>query len=241
MRVSTVNAIPNCISVVDGYLLRITTPNKKEAMNVRSFFSGHYQCHGVNIQAACDADCRFTYLAMAAPGVTADRDAILECSLFDLIEALPFGYVTIGDAAYTPTEHMVAMYYGADRKQPKYDNFNFYASQCRIRIEMAFGLMQVKWGILQRPISTRLKNLKWLIVAIARLHNFVIDERLSGANDAPSELSYLPTQPDDENGDPVELDGLFTQFPAWSAVREEMADRVANLHLSRPAGNRIVP
>jgi hypothetical protein len=39
--VSTEQAITNCVGVVDGYLLRIKVPAKKEAKNVRAFFSGH--------------------------------------------------------------------------------------------------------------------------------------------------------------------------------------------------------
>ncbi|CAB9497043.1 expressed unknown protein [Seminavis robusta] len=44
-------AIQNCVGVADGYLMRIRVPTKKETGNIRSFFSGHYQCYGVNIQA----------------------------------------------------------------------------------------------------------------------------------------------------------------------------------------------
>jgi hypothetical protein len=43
--ISTEGAIHNCAGVVDGYLLRCKVPSKKEVKNVRSFFSGHYQCY----------------------------------------------------------------------------------------------------------------------------------------------------------------------------------------------------
>ena len=46
--------INNCVSVIDGYHLEIETPSKSEVGNVRSCFSGHYQTHGVNVQAACE-------------------------------------------------------------------------------------------------------------------------------------------------------------------------------------------
>ena len=72
-------AIINCVGVIDGYLLRIKVPSKEEAGNVRSYFSGHYQCYGVNIQAVADHWSRFTYIGLAAPGVTADRDALEQC------------------------------------------------------------------------------------------------------------------------------------------------------------------
>jgi hypothetical protein len=38
-------AIPNCVGVLDGYLLKINTPRKNWAKNVRLYYSGHYQCH----------------------------------------------------------------------------------------------------------------------------------------------------------------------------------------------------
>lgn len=48
--ISFQGCIDNCAYVVDGYHLQMTTPSKKEANNVRSYFSGHYQTYGVNIQ-----------------------------------------------------------------------------------------------------------------------------------------------------------------------------------------------
>lgn len=172
--ISTGGVIKNCAGVVDGYLLRIRVPSKAEVKNVRSFFSGHYQCYGVNIQACADHHSRFVHFAFAAPGVTGDRDAIKQCSLYNLVEGLPKGVCIIGDAAYTPTEHMVPIFQGADRLNARNDNFNFYASQCRIRVEMAFGMMQSKWGALQRPIGCTLSNMVWLSQGIARLHNYCI-------------------------------------------------------------------
>jgi DDE superfamily endonuclease len=89
-----------------------------------------------------------------------DNQAINEVDIGKLIGKLPFGFCVIGDAAYTATEHLVPMYYGADKHNPKYDNFNFYASQLRIRIEMAFGMMTKKWGILWRPLIVQLEKIK---------------------------------------------------------------------------------
>jgi hypothetical protein len=28
-----------------------------EVIKVQSYFSGHYQCYGLNVQATCDASC----------------------------------------------------------------------------------------------------------------------------------------------------------------------------------------
>ena len=247
--ISTECAIKNCVGVVDGYLMRIRVPSKKEVSNVRSFFSGHYQCYGLNIQGVADHHSRFIYFAVAAPGVSPDRDAIAQCNLKNLIQDLPFGVCVIGDAAYEATENLVPIYQGLDRLQQKYDNFNFFASQCRIRVEMAFGLMQMKWGILQRPLCCSLKNVKWMAQAIARLHNFVIDERLAEGEDPVQEVrrvaeagqpSYHPTVPHDHSGNPIDLDQLLAgTIQGHSHLREEMVRRVQRLQLQRPIGNRI--
>jgi hypothetical protein len=103
--ISHQGVINNCVGVGDWFLLGIATPPKSQVSNVRSFFSGHYKCSGLNVQAAGDHHSRFIYIAVAGPGVMGDNDAIGECSLGKLIENLPTGYVVIGDAAYTPTEH----------------------------------------------------------------------------------------------------------------------------------------
>ena len=180
--ISQQGCIWNCIAVVDGYHLQIQTPSKKEARNVRSFFSGHYQTYGVNVQAACDHNCKFSFLGVAGPGVLGDCKAINQIRLGKLVEELPGLYCAIGDCAYTPTEHLVPIFRGKHALLPRNDNFNFFASQLQIRIEMAFGLMVKKWGILARLLTIKLKNIKRLMIAIARLHNFCIDEHLASTN-----------------------------------------------------------
>jgi hypothetical protein len=91
----------------------------------------------------------------------------------------PVTLLSVMRRSYTPTEHMALIFSGVDKNRPDSDNLNFYTSQCRIRIEMTFGLMTMKWGILQRLLMTKLTNDKWLILCIARLYNFVINEWLS--------------------------------------------------------------
>ena len=86
--ISHCGVIKYCIGVLDEYLLPIFTPRKCHAKNVRSYFSGHYQKYGVNIQACCDSHCRFTFLGIGGPGITKDCVAIKESGLFDKVENL---------------------------------------------------------------------------------------------------------------------------------------------------------
>eukprot|EP00980_Cylindrotheca_fusiformis_P016821 scaffold5074_cov99-Cylindrotheca_fusiformis.AAC.3 len=237
--------IRNCVGALDGYLVSIATPSKNEANNVRSYFSGHYQKYGVNIQACCDAYCRFLFVGVGGPGVTSDRKGIHESGLFALVEKLPPGYVVIGDCAYQPTEHLVPIFGGDLALKKDNDNFNYFASQLRIRIEMAFGMMTRKWGILQRPLTNSLSGIKDLICCIARLHNFCIDERLRENNNCAAadlrttdslsinQLAYMHYASQSEH-----RDILSYEYPQWSLVREELVKRVKERRLERPFNNR---
>lgn len=192
--VSFMAAINDCVGVVDGHLMRIMVPSRREVGNVVSHFSSHCQCCGVNTQAVANHTSRFLFPAFVAPGVTNARDAMQHCGLDALTEQLPFGTCIIGDNAREATEHLVPLCGSVDRMDPACDNFNFCASQLGIGVEMAFGMMQVKWGISQRPICCSMNNVKWMIQAVGRSHNFVSNERL----EADSLDSFDPIDPTNE-------------------------------------------
>ena len=182
--------------------------------------------------------------------------AIDQCSLGPLIDTLPEGYCAIGDAAYYPTERLAPIYYGVNRDDPLHDNFNFFASQLRIRIEMAFGLMQMKWRFLQQARQPT-KNLPMYVMAIARLHNYVVKYRLEqgstltemmnedhGQDGESGQTPVLPSQPVDDNGNPMLYDdmGNVVRRPlpkGHSMTRHLMAVRIQQKNLVRPLRNTI--
>ena len=88
----------------------------------------------MSLIAACDDMCRFTYVSVAAPCGTHDEEALSRTSLRNLIDNLPFGYFLIGDNAFVPSEHLVAILGGRERLFEDNNNFNYYASQLRIRL-----------------------------------------------------------------------------------------------------------
>jgi hypothetical protein len=91
------------------------------------------------------------------------------------------------------TEQMVPTFGGNLTLKRDNDNFNFYLSQLRIRIEMAFGLMTKKWGILQCPLTNSLVSIKHLICCIARLHNYCIDKRLQTSSTVSTSYATAST------------------------------------------------
>ena len=60
-------------------------------------------------------------------------------NLMDETRNLALGRFLVGDAAYELTEHLLTPFTGSQQLDQGKDAFNFYLSQVRIRIEMAFG------------------------------------------------------------------------------------------------------
>ena len=56
-----------------------------------------------------------------------------------VLGTLPLGHYAVADAAYTLSECILNPYTDADRLDPAQDSFNYYFSQLRIHVEMAFG------------------------------------------------------------------------------------------------------
>ena len=100
-----------CVAVLNSYHMAITTPPKKVVDNIKSYFSGHYQKYGINIQVACNHNCHFLFIGVGGPAC--DREAVKESGLSKLVEKLPGLLYCIGDCVYTPTEHLIPIY-GAD-------------------------------------------------------------------------------------------------------------------------------
>ena len=155
-------AMTGCVGSLDGFLLRIKAPSHAECGNVPAYYSGHYCCYGINVQAMCDSECRLLLHSLAGPGKSNDARAIKKTGLLKWIEDLPPGYFVSCDCAYSITEHLLGPYSGPERFLEKNDSFNFYLSQLRIRIEMCFGLMVTKWRILTMPLCIRLCNVPLL-------------------------------------------------------------------------------
>jgi hypothetical protein len=100
-----------------------------EMLNIASYFSGHYQCHGLNVQGACDARCRFIFLSIQCPGGTDDSRAFYGTKLDDFWKKIPDGFSAVADNAYTLSATLIIPYSGSDKRYPEKDVFNFYLSK----------------------------------------------------------------------------------------------------------------
>ena len=142
---------------------------KDSENNPLSYYSGHYCCHGLNTHAVSDASCRFLFFAIAAPGKSPDQAAIERTRLSTALENLPFRSYLVGDAAYILTDKCLTLFTGSQRLNPSKDAINFFLSQVRIRIEMAFGLLTNKWQVLKETLAVSLQVAAEVLEGISRL------------------------------------------------------------------------
>jgi hypothetical protein len=187
-----------CLGAIDGWLVLIKAPSAKECQggNVRSYFSGHYQTYGINVQACVDIHSRFTAVSMACPGKTNDAQAWVCWKLSKIIESFPFGYYLVGDNAYPCCDRLLTPFNITEKDNCVYrDSFNFYLSQLRIRVEMAFGLLVCKFRIFKKPLEVSLKNVHRIVHAAMVLHNFHITERLKNTGVVMARETYDTLEP----------------------------------------------
>ena len=235
-----------CVGAVDGFFQRITCPSKKEIYNSNAYYSGHYESHGLNCQALCDINQRFLFFGVVAPGKTNDNAAYPRCfALKHFVDNLPVGAYIVGDAAYTLNEKLLTPFTGTQKENPHKDAFNFHLSQLRIRIEMAFGRLVTKFRILKRKLEGKLSSMSAIIMACARLHNYIIDfdiidddviqdlqeDQIVPMIGAPSGMAYLPMML--EEGDMLDM------TPGFSHLRTLLVDEIERNDYKRPQYNII--
>ena len=94
------------IGAIDGWFPRTEMPCG--VSNQADYFSGHYVAYGLNIQAMCDPDLLFMYVAVAGPGKINDSRAFSRCTgLIEWFVTLPDWCFVSADNAYPPTRKML--------------------------------------------------------------------------------------------------------------------------------------
>jgi hypothetical protein len=94
-----------------------------------------------------------------------------------LVELLGLAEYLVADNAYINSDHVITPYNRAQLTSMERSNYNFFVSQLRIRIEMAFALLTSKWRIFKRDLEVKIRNAPRIIQVCCILHNFCINER----------------------------------------------------------------
>ena len=183
--------IRNCAGAVDGILIWMLKPSLKEAtksgVDQKKFLCGRKHKFGLNCQAVSDCRGRILDISMKCGGASADCLAFEASNLHRRLEEglmkKDVGnnrFVLFGDNAYLNTSYMATPFtnVAGDPNRGAEDNYNFFHSQLRIRIECAFGMLVQRWGILRMamPRNIGITRVVSLVTALAKLHNYCIGE-----------------------------------------------------------------
>ena len=165
-----------CVTAIDGWVARTRKPHHREVEDIMAYRNRH-GCWGLVVLAGCDARCRFTMFSCKNCGSTNDSMAWEMSALKRAIDAglLPDEFFLIGDEAFTCTSQLLVPYSGRGLGVWK-DSFNFHLSAMRQCIERSFAILTQRWGILWRDIRCAYSRWTLLLTALAKLHNYCIDE-----------------------------------------------------------------
>ena len=118
------NVLSGHLGALDGWLPRTEAP--RDVNNQGDYWSGHYQCFGLNCQALCDPDLLYMFFCVSAPGKCNDNRAFGRCKgLKEWLAALPDEYFVGGDNAYTVTRKLLTPFTKLCHKSPSCSYFPF--------------------------------------------------------------------------------------------------------------------
>ena len=170
------------VGALDGWLVKIRQPSKirDRVKNPASFFSrkGFF---AVNVQVIVDRKKRVLCRSMLCRGAEHDSSAFKQCSLHKALQRKwnwlrEKGCFILGDSACALRSYLLTPFDRTVHGTAK-DNYNFFHSSSRICVECAFGEIDMRWGILWKPLKFNLVNSIQVIDACLRLHNFIVDYR----------------------------------------------------------------
>ena len=102
---------------------------------------------------ACASDSRFLDLSVLYGAASSDLLSFENSSLRVKLATPGFlaeGICLLGDNAYVNTFYMATPYANVGSFGEAHDNYNFYHSNIRIKIECAFGILVSRFGFLRK-------------------------------------------------------------------------------------------
>lgn len=159
-----------CVGALDGTFIRI----KKPSSNCGSYYNSRYGSYGINVQAVADSRSRFMAIDISTTGSTHDNTAFNVSHIVDVVMEPTFysRYFIVADEAYTLREGVVVPFSRGSGDEFKTAT-NYYISQMRVCVEMAFGILKGRFAILDY-LQYKLETSVNIILALALLHNMCI-------------------------------------------------------------------
>ncbi|KAJ4425591.1 hypothetical protein ANN_27787 [Periplaneta americana] len=185
---------PNCIGAIDG-----THANVEAPANGGSLYFNYKHTHSIILMALVDANYRFTYINVGAPGRDSDGGVYQNCSLSSALENntvniprakplpgrnKPVSYVVVAEDAFALKSYIMKPF--ANRNQSVSERiFNYRLSRARRIVENAFGLISARFRCLRKTIELSPKTVERIVCAAWVLHNFLTSQTQSASLYAP--------------------------------------------------------
>ena len=209
----------NCIGAVDGKHIPIRKP-----VGGGSTYFNYKKFHSIILMAVADANYKFLYANIGAPGSDGDAGTWNRSSLFRLLrdnraglpepEPLPnddepVPYHLVGDDAFGLEPHMMKPY--SHRSQvPQERIFSYRLSRARRTVENAFGLLQTRFRVFERSLAVAPHKARVIALCCVVLHNLYL-ERMP--------LQHNTREVDRENHDHQEIPGAWREGPeGWQGL-----------------------
>ena len=228
-----------CFGALDGLAIRIKRPTRTEKLRD----PGAYYCrkgfHALNVQAICDSDKKILWLSSSHQGSCHDSTAWTACKVYKVLQVrsewlYQNNWFIAGDSAYNMESFLLVPFDKPDMRRAvgqMEDNYNFYHSNCRIRIECTFGELIMRWGIFWRKLQVDLKSVGHVVETAALLHNFIIDERLeqekANDNDYFATFSHSNLRSENEVDDEIPVAIVSDTTQPKPAGRPSLSDTIS--------------
>eukprot|EP00918_Siedleckia_nematoides_P032247 GHVU01069791.1.p1 GENE.GHVU01069791.1~~GHVU01069791.1.p1 ORF type:complete len:307 (+),score=12.85 GHVU01069791.1:82-1002(+) len=101
-RSTPITVFNRCLGCVDGWLCPIIVPSESDVNRVSSFYSGHYQRFGINVQCCCDCNAKVTAFTINSAGGCNDSMAFANWGLSHVLrrDATPNHLYILADNGY---------------------------------------------------------------------------------------------------------------------------------------------
>jgi hypothetical protein len=170
---------PGTVAAGDGCAVGIEQPSSAQVGgDVHSHHTRKYEW-AFGFILFCDARCQI--MSVEATHVSSAHDAEMYSSgaIFEAIHEgrlPPWAHVVL-DSAFACTEQELTPWSrGRNALSKAKDCFNYHLSAQRQCVERVFGILQARWGILWRPVKVDFDRVKFLLLALCRLHNFIMQD-----------------------------------------------------------------
>lgn len=174
---------PNCIGALDGKHVTIRCPSNTGSLNFN-----YKHTFSVVLLGMADANYKFLYVDVGCKGRVSDGGVYNNSTLCHALEngtlnippprKLPGSevqtpFVILADDAFALKTYIMKPFNFRGQNRNEHI-FNYRLSRARRMIESTFGVMAARFRLLRTTIELSEKNVKWCILAMCVLHNWLM-------------------------------------------------------------------